>query len=250
MRHVRIALLALGTALAVSVAARADDDAAARALVAKAIAAQGGEEKLTKHPASISKMKGNFHGMGEAIPFTGEITVQGADRMKLVIDVEAGGQKFKVVNVLQGDKGWTKFGDAVKEMDKDELAEAKEQAYAGWVATLVPLKDKAFTLASIGEVEIEKKPALGVKVTSKDHRVVDLFFDKATGHLVKSETRVKDDGGQEVNEETFFGEYKAMDGLNVSMKFTVKRDGKLYLEGELTEVQFADKQDDSVFGKP
>src|SRR5439155_22836546 len=121
--------------------------------------------------------------------------------------------------VLSGDKGWTRMGDQTNEMDKDAIAEAKEQGYAGWLSTLAPLKDKQFKLATIGEVKVENRPALGVKVSSKGHRDVDLYFDKETGLLVKSEHRVKDDtSGQEVTEESFPGEYKEVQGTKQAMK--------------------------------
>jgi len=34
------------------------------------------------------------------------------------------------------------------------------------------------------------------------------------------------------------------------MKFVVKRDGKLFVEGEATDYQLAEKLEDSVFAKP
>ena len=251
MSLVRHTVLALGLVVGVSVSARADDSADARALVDKAVKAHGGQDKLDKFAGQVVKFKGQFHGMGQAVPMTGEVAVQGATRQKIDVEVEAGGQKFQVAFVLNGDKGWAKIGNETKEMTKDELAEAKEQAYAGWVATLAPLKDKGFTLATVGEIRIDKRPALGVKVTSKGHRDVDLYFDKESGLLVKVETRVKDEGsGQEVTEETFPGEYKDVQGTKQAMKFTVKRDGKLYMEGEATEVTLAEKLDDNVFAKP
>jgi hypothetical protein len=181
---------------------------------------------------------------------TGEVATQGHDKIRVDAEVEVGGMKFRVVNIVDGDKGWMKLGDDVKEMDKDEIAEAKEQAFAGWVATLAPLKDKQFTLATTGEVKVDDRPALGVKVSSKGHRDVDLYFDKETGLLVKQVTQVKDDGGQEVTEETFPGEYKEVQGTKQAMKFTVKRDGKLYMEGEASEIQLSEKLDASLFAKP
>jgi hypothetical protein len=251
MRHGRHAFLAVGLVLAATLPTRADDAAAARALVDKAVKAHGGEATLAKFPAITVAMKGTFHGMGMAIPFTGDIVTQGADQLKVDIQIEAGGQKFRVINVMNGDKGWTKFNDDVKEMSKDEVAEARHQAYAGWVATLAPLKDKAFTLATVGEVKVDDRSAVGVKVSRKDHRDVDLYFDKESGLLVKMETRVKDEGsGQEVTEESVMSDYKEVQGTKQAMKFTIKRDGKLYLEGEMTDVQLAEKLDASVFAKP
>jgi hypothetical protein len=250
MRHGRVAVLACGLVLAATTAARADDAAAARALVDKAVKAHGGADALAKVPAVTVKFKGTAHAMGQAFPFTGEVASQGADRSKIDIEIEVMGQKFRFVSVLNGDKGWVKMGDATNEMDKDLLAETKEQARTAWVATLVPLKDKAFTLATTGEVQVDGRTALGVKVSSKGHRDVDLYFDKETGLLVKTEARVKDEGGNEVNGETFYSDYKDVQGVKQAMKLVVKRDGKQYVEGEVSEYQLAESLDASVFAKP
>jgi hypothetical protein len=250
MRHGRCAVLAFGLVLAGTTAARADDAADARALVDKAIKAHGGAEAIAKVPAITVKFKGTVHTMGMGLPFVGEVVTQGNDRSKLDIEVEVMGQKFRFVSVLNADKGWIKMGDTTNEMDKDQLDEAKEQARTGWVATLVPLKDKQFTLATTGEIEIGKRPALGVKVSSKGHRDVDLYFDKETGLLVKTEARAKDEGGKEVTNETFYADYKDVQGVKQAMKVTVKRDGTLYVEGEVSEYQLGESLDASVFAKP
>jgi outer membrane lipoprotein-sorting protein len=245
----RCTVLATGLVAVVVGAARADDSAAARALVNKAVEAQGGEAKLAKFPASMGKMKGTFHGMGQPIAFTGEIAVDGPSKRRLSIEAEANGQKFRFTHVLNGDKGWVKFNDQTMEMDKDQLATAKAEAYTDWVSTLLPLKDKAFTLATVGEANIGKRPALGITVSSKGRSDVNLYFDKQTGLLVKIESRVTD-AGQEKTEETLVDDYKEVQGIKLALKFTVNRDGKLYLEGEVTESTPAEKLDDSLFEKP
>jgi hypothetical protein len=251
MSHVRHGLAAVGLALAVVAPAGADDAADARALVEKAVKAHGGQDKLEKFAAATVAFKGKVHVMGQAVDVAGEVLTQGDDRLKVDLQVEVDGQKFRVVNVLAGDKGWMRLGDDTKEMDKDQLAEGREQAYAGWVATLAPLADKGFTLATVGEMKVDGKPTLGVKVSRKDRRDVDLYFDKETGLLAKSETRVKDEGsGQEVTEETFYAGYKEVQGTKHAMAFVVKRDGKPFLEGEATEVTLAEKLDATAFAKP
>ncbi len=250
MKQFRYAVVAVGFVFAVGAPARADDAADARVIIAKAVKAHGGQDKLDKLPGISVKFKGTFHGAGEGIPMSGEVSAQGPDRQRIDIEVEAGGQKIPVVIIVAGEKGWSKIAKDVTEMDKDKLAEAKEQAYAGWVATLAPLKDKQFKLGTIGEIKIEKRAALGVKVSSKGHRDIDLYFDKETGLLVKSESRVKDDGGQEVTEESFPSDYKDVQGTKQAMKFTVKRNGKLFMEGEATKVELFEKLDASTFAKP
>lgn len=251
MNHLRRAVLALGCVLAVTVSARADDAADARKLIEKAVKAHGGQEKLDKFAGATAKLKGTFYGQGDGLAMTAEVSAEGTDKQRIDIEIEAGGQKIPIVIVVAGDKGWTKIAKDTKEFDKDELAEAKEQAFAAWVATLAPLKDKQFTFATTGEIKVENRPALGVKVSSKGHRDVDLYFDKETGMLVKTETRVKDDAtGQEVSEESFPSEYKDVQGTKQAMKFLTKRDGKKFIEGDVTSVELFEKLDANTFTKP
>jgi hypothetical protein len=245
----KTALVALGFVLVVALPARSDD-AAERAILNKAIKAQYGDVDPAKVAASTVRMTGKVHAMGMAVGFSGEALVSGSNKLKIDIEADVAGQKFRITNVVNGDKGWTKIANDTKELDADMMTEAKEQAYVNWVTRLATIKGKEFTLSSIGEVMIEKKPALGVKVTNKNHRDVDLYFDKTTYLLVKSETRVKDEGGKEVTEETFYSEYKEVQGTKQPMKFLVHRDGKVYLEADATEYTLTDKLDDSVFAKP
>src|SRR5262249_51138631 len=130
--------------------------------------------------------------------------------------------------------------------------EAQEELYAQSVETLVPLRDKAFTLAPVGEVKVGDQPAIGVRVSRKDHRDISLFFDKDKGLLLKSERIVKDEmaGGKEVLQESVYSNYKYTDAGLAAMKITIKRDGKPYVDSETKEVKLDEKLDDAVFGKP
>jgi len=249
MQQIRYAFLPIGLVLAVTVTARADDRAAAQALVDKAIQAHGGKAQLAKFPAVTYQLKGTFHGLGEAFSFTGEVATHGPDLLKFVLETEADDQKVRFVNVLNGTKGWFKFNDHTEKLEKEDLADAKEEAYGEWVASLAPLREKTFVLACVGEVNIDKRPALGVKVSNKGHSDITLYFDKQTGLLVKTETRVKE-YGKEALEETFLSNYKVVQGTRQAMKFTTKRAGKLYMEGDITHYHLAETLDDSVFAKP
>lgn len=253
MRHIPYSALALGFALATIVPARADDDAkTARALVDKAVTAHGGAETLAKYPGAVLTFKGTFHGMGMEVPMAGEIATQRADRIRVKVEVEAGGQKFTFASVLAGNKGWQRLGDNTTDLDKDAVAELVEQAHAGWIASLAPLTAaKGLSLATTGEQVVDEKKAVGVRVSAKGRRDVVLYFDAATHLLVKSEHRVKDDAtGQEVTEENFPSAYKEVRGTKQAMKFTTKRDGKLHVAGEISDYQLSEKLDDSTFAKP
>jgi hypothetical protein len=225
------------------------EDPSARAIIDKGIEARGGAEKLAK--AQNFKGKGTFYGLGQAIEFSGQWWIQPPDKLKNIISVDAGGQKFDIVQVVNGDKGWHSMMGNVDEMNEEQLKEAKDEMYAGQVAQLVVLKDPEYKLATLGASKVGDADVLGVKVSRKDHRDVTLFFDKKIGLLLKTEHKGKDQmSGQEVLRATIYGDYKDQDGLKVPMKVSTKQDGKDFVEMTVTEYKPVDKLDDQLFSKP
>jgi hypothetical protein len=139
-----------------------------------------------------------------------------------------------------------------QELPEKVLEELKEASYAIKAARLVPLlTDPMYTLSALGEVKVNDKPAVGVKVSSKGHRDISLYFDKDTGLLAKTESR-KLDGQtmQEVDEERIVTEYQDVDGQKAAKKLVVNHDGKKFMELEVSDIKFLDKVDDSEFQKP
>ena len=209
-------------------------------------------DKLKKFKAIVSKSKGKFHGLGEAVDYTGETSLQMPNRIRTEVQSKFGDQEFKFVQIIDGGKGWIKIGDKTEEMNKDMLAEAKEQMNAANITHLVCLKDKDYKLSPLGEVKVGDRPALGVRVEHKGYRDVSLFFDKEKGLLLKMETRGKDlmGGGEEYTSTTKYGDYKKVEEMMVAHKVTLQRDGKPFVDSETIEVKFSEKLDDSVFEKP
>jgi len=231
---------------------RADGEADARKVIDRAIKAHGGADKINNFKAATFKLKGKFYGMSDdGTDYTGEFALQGRDKMRFEINAEAGGMTFKFVQVINGDKGWVQAMGNTQEMDKDALAEAKEGMYAGRVTALAGLADKGFKFAPLGEVKVGDRPAIGVRVSHKGHRDINLFFDKKTNKLLKRERRAKDEmSGQEFTEVELYDGYKEIGGVQHPLKLTVLRDDKKYVVGGSSDYTLQDKLDDSTFAKP
>jgi hypothetical protein len=77
---------------------------------------------------------------------------------------------------------------------------------------------------------------------------VNLYFDKATGLLLRTECLVKDleSSGRELVVETLYDDYRKVGGLPVAHK----RDGKPIFVSENSDVRLAEKLDDGTFEKP
>ena len=234
--------------LAVSTAVRGDEPQP-KELLEKAIAAHGGKEELTKLQVGVSQIKGTIHSPEGDLAFSGEAATDGAKRERATLQLEIGGMKFDVASVWAGDRGWIKFNDTVVDMDDDKLQQAREQAHVHMVATLTPLLGPDYKLASRGELKVGDKPALGIIVSRAERQDVQIFFDKETHLLVKTEQRVKDDAGKEVTEESVFSDHDPK-GARQPRKVVVKRDDKPYLEAEVTSFDPREKLDDSLFQRP
>jgi hypothetical protein len=232
--------------------ARADDQKEMNELIAKAVKAHGGADNLAKIKALVMKSKGKFYGLGdEGLPFTGIWYIEHPDRIRVEVTSEIMGQAFKFVQASDKGKGWILIGEDLKDLDKEHLDESREEMHANQLGRLVGLDAKDCKLAPVGEVKVNDRPALGVRVECKGYRDVTLFFDKENNQLVKSERRAKDvDAGKEYTAETLYGDYKKLDGVLTAHKVTINRDGKLFVESEVTEFEKKDMLDDKLFKKP
>lgn len=242
----------VGVVLIAAVPVQADDQAEGAKVIDRAIKAAGGEAKLKTLKAVTLKGKGKVHENSD-IEFSFEASVDGLDRMRLDLEAVEGGQQHKIQVVSNGEKVWAKKENGeVDEPPPEIMTLVKTELLAlRGCQTLLPLRDKGHHLAPLGEARVNDKPAMGVRVSRKDLPDVSFFFDKETGLPVKAEMRVKEDkGGMEATHEWYFSDYKEIDGIKHPMKVSLYRDGKKFLEGEVSEVKAEEKLDDSVFAKP
>ena len=217
----------------------------------KAIKALGGEEKLNKATALIWKSKGKITIEGNQNEFSTEATVQGLDHYRSVFDGEFNGNKVKGQAVLNGDKGWRKFGDQSMDMDPDAIKNEKRTVYLMVVpATILPLKSKSFKVESAPDESIKGKPAAVLKVTGPDGKDFTLYFDKASGLPVRLVAKVIGWNGEEFVQDSTFSDYKDFGGIKKASKTSVKRDGEDFLEVEVTEFKVLDKVPADTFAEP
>jgi hypothetical protein len=228
------------------------DEKDPQATLDKAIKALGGEEKLKKAESISLKSKGTMTFGGNDNDFKTHTTVQGLDHLRSELEAEFNGEPRKIVRVLNGDKGWRKFGDEPMEMNEEVLANEKRRVYLEVIPmTLVPLKGKGFKLEAAGDQKVGDKPAAGIKITAPDGKDFTLYFDKESGLPVKLVATVAGfGGGEEFTQETTYKDYKDFDGIKKATKVESKRDGEDFIKSEITEFKVVDKVDPKTFSAP
>jgi len=246
-------------ALAVSVihvsvfsgAARADD-AAVNAVLDKAIKALGGEAKLSKLHAYSTRSKGTITFGGVENQLIAESTVAGIDRFRQEFEVEAQGNQFKGVVVLNGDKGWRKrVGENTVELDADAVASEKRSVYLQVIpGTILPLKTKAFKVETAGEESVLDKPAVMLKVTGPEGKTFTLAFDKASGLPVRLQATVVGFQGAEFSQETIYSDFADFNGIKRPKKIETRRNGEPFGNLGLIEFKAIEKIDPKTFEEP
>jgi hypothetical protein len=224
----------------------------AKEIIEKAIKAYGGQERLAKMQASQFKTKGSIDILG-GITFDQSASIQYPDKIKETTAMAVMGQNISVTSIFDGTKGWIKVSDMVMDMDDKVLQAMKNAMYAMRISQRVFLlkNDKEFEISPLGEVKVNDRPALGIKISSKGQKDINMYFDKETGLMAKFEHRTIDAmSGEEIAEERIILDYQEVDGLKVPKKVMVNREGKKFLEAEVVEMKFVDKLDDGEFAKP
>lgn len=221
------------------------------AIVDKAIQAMGGEEKLTKAEAVTWKARGRITFNDNSSDITTQVTTKGLDRYRTDFEGEFGGNTFRGVTVIAGNKAWRKFGDNAMTLDGNDLANQKRASYL-LVAPMMPwvVKSKEFKLEAAADESIGGKPAAVVKVTGPDGKDFQLAFDKESGLPVKLTARVVGFQGEEFTQETTYSNYKDFGGLKRPGKIESRRDGQRFLEQEITDFKALDKTEPGTFDEP
>ncbi len=225
----------------------------AKAIIRDAIKAMG----LGKDPEATvgfrTKSKGTLELMGMTIPITQNVLIRFPDKFKESVELDINGMKIPINTVYDGSKGWVEVSGKVMKLDDKITAELKEVGTLIKAGRLTPLLDKKnnFELAVIGEVKVEDKPAIGVRVSSKGAKDISIFFDKKTHLIAKVERQALDAmTGQETLEERIIRTYTDKDGQKIPHEITVMRDGKKFLEAEVLEFVPLQNVDPSEFEMP
>ena len=117
---------------------------------------------LDQHKAARVRVKAAVTIGGAELPAQVETIVQLPGQFKNVIQIDLGGKKQNVVQVLNGDTGWMTIDGKTIPLPEAELVQLKESFYAEQAARLTPLlRDKGYRLAALPETKVDGRPRRG-----------------------------------------------------------------------------------------
>jgi outer membrane lipoprotein-sorting protein len=226
---------------------QADDAAKAQKLIDRAIQAMGGNKALEKTRNTIFEDKGTYHGMGAELPYEGRFVFSFPGRYRMEISGE-------FVSVTDGDKAWVSVMGMTMDLDGVALETAKAAVLAQNAMSLIPLQkpNKEFKLSLAEAENVEGEDCEGINIDRESMPTCTIHFSKKTGLVKKTKctTKASELDYKEVTDETIFHEYKEVDGVLSVMKMSILRDGKKYVESNVSSVSYPETLDASEFKKP
>ncbi|MBC8290864.1 MAG: hypothetical protein H8E37_11160 [Planctomycetes bacterium] len=241
-----LTLLALGLLIATPTFAD-EADVRARKIIDRAIKAIGGKKALNKTRVMLMEEAGTYYGMGQGVPYTGRYYMAMPNRTRFEIQ-----NAFLIIR--DGKKGWMSTQGVTTPLTEAQIKEQLLEAHCQNVASLRPLAkaNKKLKLTLAGEEEIEGEACDGINIDAEGQRQTQLYFSRKTGLLKRTSYVVAPEelGGKEVVDSILHLDYKEVDGVQVSMTQKITRDGKKFVEGKMTKVEFPEKADDAEFAKP
>lgn len=217
-RKILFFVLTLGFLLTLYAGSQTADE-----IIKKNIEAKGGLNKLKS--IKTIKLTGKFSmppmGIEEA-----PITVV-AKRPNLIrMDIEVMG--MVVIRAFDGKTAWqtmpTQAGDLVtEEMSENDAKEMKRES--DFDGHLIDYMKKGHTVELVGKEDMEGTEVYNLKVTLKDGYVVNYYFNAENYLELKSKAKTSFQG-QDMEGETFYGDYSEVAGILFAHSVEMKLGGQ------------------------
>lgn len=212
-------------------------------LVAKHIAARGGEAKLKS--VNSMRMTGNVSMQGMDMPLT--VVTKRPNKMRQEMTMQ--GQK--IVQAYDGQTVW-----AVNPMMGGTAPRAVEGAAADAVKNqslfdgpLVGYKERGDTIEVVGPEDVEGVKTWKLKLTRKDGKAMHIFLDAETG-LERKWSATMEQNGMTMEIDTIISDYQPADGIQVARSMRTFVGGQQVGQMKVASVDFNVPVEDSEFSMP
>ena len=213
-------------------------------LVNKNIQAHGGADKLK----AIKSVK-----------MSGKMSMQGGMEAPFVFEKKRP-DKLRIEFIVQGITGIQAYDGATawalmpftgskdpQKMTADDTKDMVEQA--DFDGPLVDYKAKGNTIEYVGKEDVEGTEAHKLKLTLKNGNVRYLYLDPDTGLEMKATAMIKREG-VETSVDSFFGDYKEVNGMTFPFSIEQKVKGQPGPQFTVEKVELDVDLQDSLFVMP
>jgi hypothetical protein len=217
-------------------------------ILTKAIQALGGAEHLRRQRTNESTGQGRAALQSSPIGYRFKSY---ADLPLRYRDETEWNNGAKFVQIVNGDRGWVVQNNMVFDMDPVNLKSLQEMLHVYYILTLLPLREKDYTLASVPDQRQDGVMCYGFTVKAPGRADVTLFFERDTSLLLLVKTTAIDPNTYQPKvHETYFRDYEKLEGVLFPIRRVIYNDGNKVMEQKYEQVRWPDKMDDKLFLKP
>jgi hypothetical protein len=220
--------------------ARLAADAAALALLERAISAAGGAANLQRHRVLSWHGTASINVSGRTVRIEGDWKIEPPDRAHIeTFEVDKGPASTRSL-FIDGDKGWTTRDGKSLVLPQLFVGNEREQFYLYWLVRLVPMLGKEFRLTTV-EPDEQRRP--GFRVERDGRRDATLYFtpDARLARIVSTVTDPT--SGADLPQELRFTGNIAAGGIRWPRRIQVVQKETVFFDLELSDLQTLDTLD-------
>ena len=214
-------------------------------LLKKMIKAQGGRKNMIKVKDSVVKGEVEFLTAG----IKGTVTISRIEPNRRRIELDLAGTK--IIQAYDGKTAWVvhpQYGPDPKEMPENFAKYFKRQSIGN--DTLLNPKKYGITYNYRGREMINGKDCMIMETVRSDGSKSFYYLDPKTYLVVKTKTKSLNQLGKEVDAETYYSDYRMVDGLMVPFESFTFVDGKEYLKFKLSDVKYNTNVNEDILVMP
>ncbi|MFL5341991.1 MAG: hypothetical protein ACJ8F7_17735 [Gemmataceae bacterium] len=226
-----------------------EETAEARKRADWAIEAHGGATRLARIKGVIETLDGTVGAVPNDLLSKGEMHIQFPDRVRLKLDQDTPVGKVQVSIALAGSVGWEAKGPEVSDMSPTQVPDVLTDLYIQRLAIVMPLKEESTQLWPLPEISVNNRRAVGIRVKPAKKPALEMYFDKETGHHIRTVALVHE-ASMPVRRDILYLGHKEFDGVWLPTRLLELRDGTKFVEWLSISYQFVDQIDEKLLKRP
>jgi hypothetical protein len=226
-------------------AVRAEEGAAAKALLDRVIAAKGGLDTLRAVKMLTVVTLSDLPSPNGVVAAKATTLLAYPDRVRVETELP----DAKIIQAFDGTRAWIKDPRGVHDVPEQAVEDLRLSLRRDTIAVLLAAHDgdvRTRLLPDVKDARGRRYRALELSGTSLEPMV--LSIDPDTG-LIAKQTYVTGGVGQPLIEE-LFSDYKTIDGVQIAFGATVQRGGTKVLERRVQDIRINAPIDPALFKRP
>ncbi len=218
-----------------------EDISKAREILVSVINAHGGLEAIKAVTSVVSQGQATIAQMG-GIQMGLRVSSLYPDKLRQDMQTPQG----DVSILFDGESGFMVSAMGSQPLPPEMSASLKDATFRDPIPLLQYLTDSDIPIQLSGSEEVEGKPASVLLLTQPSGESLKIYVSEET-HLILKYAFRETEMGTTMEKETFFLDYRDVDGIQIAFNVIQNVNGELYTNSTLTKVEINSELDESLF---